>query len=174
MKKVEYIIINFIMSIAIGCSHKAVDGVSYIRNSYETTFESLRTPMTLPSNIILIRNNINNKTMGIYLWNSQRTNSHVGKWELVSDTLILYPELDVSIRNEKFTYGLIDTVSICERSISEQIRSFQVRNDTLYEVTDYTEFFKKTAELFGIGADYKYDPNIPMSRYKLLQYKRTK
>ena len=172
MKKIEYLITMFFVAVAIGCSHKTIDGVSYIRNNYETTFESVRAPMVLPSSILLIHDNTN--TEGFYFRNSRRSSSLVGKWELINDTLILYPELDIRLRNGEFAYSLIDTVSIYDRTISEQVRSFQVRNDTLYEITDYTDFFKITAKLFGIGADYKYDPNIPMSRYKLLQYKRTK
>lgn len=175
MNKVAVIYILLTVIVGIGCSRKAVDGVSYIRNSYETTFVNVYAPNIIPSDIILMQNVISEtESEGIYSWNTHgdRT-SLLGKWVLTNDTLTLYPELYVKIDGEKggLKYWPLKTEN---RSIDSEILKFKIRNDTLYEITDYTDFFKMTAELFGIGADYKYDPNIPMSRYKLLQYKRTK
>lgn len=175
IKKNVVLFIWLTVIVGIGCSPKAVDGVSYIRNNYETTFVDVLAPNIIHSDIILMQDEINEvESEGIYSWieHGNRT-SLLGKWVLVNDTLTLYPELYAKIDGEKggLKYWPLNKEN---RSIDAEVMKFKVRNDTLYDITDYTEFYKYTAKMFGIGADYKYRPENMVPYFKLRQYKRTK
>lgn len=170
------LITAFVFSLmTIGCSPKIIDGVNYLKHSYETSFITITPPWMERSNLLLIQNIISEtRTEGIYTLNTFNSRySLMGKWELMNDTLVLYPEMYVGLGKEddEFHYEMIDKNDRC---VNELVQSYKVRNDTLFEITDYTDFFKKSAEEYGIGANYKYNPNEMFPYFKLLLYKPIK
>lgn len=176
MKKLRLLIIALTLTLmTIGCAHKAIDGVSYVKSHNGTTFITITPTGTEQSNLILILNTADKtRAGGIYDVNTFGSrNSLMGKWEMINDTLVLYPEMYVGLGKEddKFHYEMIDKNNRC---VNELVQSYKVRNDTLFEITDYTEFYKKSAEKYGIGAKYKYNPNEMYPFYKLIPYKHVK
>lgn len=175
MRKISLVIALAFSLMTIGCSPKIIDGVNYLKNSYETSFITITSPWMERATLLLIQNIISEtKTEGIYTLNTFNSRySMVGKWELMNDTLVLYPEMYVGLGKEddEFHYEMFDKNDRC---VNELIVSYKVRNDTLFEITDYTDFYKKSAEKYGIGANYKYNPNEMFPYFKLLLYKPIK
>ena len=170
--KYSHVILIVLSMFFVSCGRKTVDAVSYIKRGYGVSF-----CYTIQMSVIKLSliTNMNEGKDGMYSCGAlDGHTTQIGRWELRNDTLTLFPKYEIKIYGDKVNYISIDEKGINDRSIDDLITTYKVRDDKLYDITDYTEFYKWQKERLGYKLDYKYNPDELEPVYKMIQYKDVK
>lgn len=161
----------FISTLLASCSPKTTPTVqAYIKWLYTVIFKAITPRYTMLTDLVLYHDSLPGNNIGIYISNRENDLSLCGKWELSNDTLTLYPHAYIGIRHNEWAYN-----PELEPDSYESIpQKYKIRNDTLFNITDYTALHKSVEAAIGLKVDYDYATSTMSPSYKLHAIKHIK
>lgn len=127
---------------------------------YYTTFDDFNVEDTVENYLI---------KGGVYIHNKLWRTYIIGRWNIIDDTLALYPTYYADIdTNNELKARLMRTLSSPAPVVDTVVKKYVVGKFGLYDITDYTSMKENIGKELGVDMKYRYNPELDYPRFVLV------